>query len=117
MTPSTHLSVVQCPATLTLRELVLSVQTQLEEARSAEKAATELLGELCRRIEDNPDVVASGPLAPRLVDTDQAAALLGVSRSLMKQLLASGEIPSRKIGALRRIAVADIDAYVARGAR
>jgi excisionase family DNA binding protein len=82
MTPSTHLSVVQRPATLTLRELD-----------------------------------SSGPLAPQLVDTDRAAALLGVSRSLMKQLLASGEISSRKVGALRRIAVADIDAYVTRGAR
>lgn len=116
MTTSAHLAIVPPPTGLTLQQLIASVQAQLDEARSAEKAARELLRELCPRIEDEPGVVTEGPLAPRLVDTDQAAALLGVSRSLMKQLLASGEMPSQKIGSLRRIAVSDIDAFVARRA-
>ena len=43
MTTSAHLTVVRPATSLTLQQLAASVQAQLEEARAAEKAATELL--------------------------------------------------------------------------
>ena len=56
-----------------------------------------------------PERIASGqrapvPLADRLaLSVDEAAALLGISRDLMYELVASGEMPSVRLG--RRIVV------------
>jgi excisionase family DNA binding protein len=45
---------------------------------------------------------------------DEAADLLGIGRTFMFQLVASGEIASFKIGKRRKIAREEIDAYLDR---
>ncbi|TVS20978.1 MAG: DNA-binding protein [Planctomycetaceae bacterium] len=50
-----------------------------------------------------------------LVDTSQAAEMLGISRRKLAQLIATGVIPSRKIGRLRRFSVAELQAWVTDG--
>lgn len=51
-----------------------------------------------------------------LLDVLAAARLLSVGRTTMFALLKSGEIESVKIGALRRVPLAALDAYTARKA-
>jgi excisionase family DNA binding protein len=51
-------------------------------------------------------------LAPLLVTVEQAAELLNVGRTTMYGLVASGTIPSVRIGKCRRVAVDALDAYV-----
>jgi len=46
------------------------------------------------------------------VRPETAALMLEVGRDKVFQLMASGELPSFKIGGSRRIAVEDIEAYV-----
>lgn len=49
-----------------------------------------------------------------LLKPQEAADELGISRARLYQLLAAGEIGSVKIGASRRVPLADLDAYVQR---
>ncbi len=49
---------------------------------------------------------------PLLVDARTAAAMLGVSRTLIYELMASGELPSVLIRRCRRISVAELHVYV-----
>jgi excisionase family DNA binding protein len=48
-----------------------------------------------------------------LLKPEEAAHLIGVGRSKMYELMASGAVKSVKIGALRRVPVAALDEYVA----
>lgn len=48
----------------------------------------------------------------RLLTVVQAAALLGLGRSLVYELVLRGEIPSIKIGRARRIPVAALDRFI-----
>ena len=48
-----------------------------------------------------------------LLRPEEAAHLLGVGRSKMYELLASGAVKSVKIGVLRRVPVAALEDYVA----
>ena len=50
----------------------------------------------------------------RLVTIMTAADWLGLSRSKLYELLAAGELPTVRIGRSRRIAVADLEAFVDR---
>ena len=50
----------------------------------------------------------------RLVTIPAAATLLGVSRSKLYELLGEGELPTVRIGRSRRIAIADLEAFVGR---
>ena len=50
----------------------------------------------------------------RLYRPAEAAESLGISRARLYQLMGSGELPSVKLGASRRVLAADLDAYVAR---
>ena len=50
-----------------------------------------------------------------LVDVRQAAHLLQCSRSLLYELLRSGELPTVKVGRLTRIPVVALNAFVTRG--
>jgi excisionase family DNA binding protein len=58
--------------------------------------------------------VAAQPDRPLLVTIDGAADLLGVGRTIVYELLAEGEFVSVQIHRCRRIAVADLEAYIAR---
>lgn len=52
-------------------------------------------------------------MAPLLLRPGEAAAVLGMSRSTIYELMASGEIPSIKVaGRSRRIATKDLVDYV-----
>jgi len=52
--------------------------------------------------------------AVRLVTITTATDWLGVSRSKLYELLAAGELPTVRIGRSRRIAVADLEAFIER---
>lgn len=49
-----------------------------------------------------------------LVSPEEAAAMLAIGRSTVYELMASGQLPSVKLGAARRLRVADIEEYVDR---
>jgi excisionase family DNA binding protein len=50
-----------------------------------------------------------------LLTIDEAAALLAVSRSMVKRLIASGQIPAFKVGEVAvRVPTAGIEAYLSR---
>lgn len=51
-------------------------------------------------------------LAPRLLDIQQAADYLSISKRKMAQLLSSREVPSRKLGRHRRIDRKDLDKFI-----
>lgn len=50
---------------------------------------------------------------PLLVDLDTAAATLSISRRSVQDLMYTGALPSVKVGRSRRIAVLDLEAFVA----
>ena len=54
------------------------------------------------------------PLAPLLVDQREAARLLGISPRTVFTLATSGRLPFLRIGRLKKFAVADIEAFIAR---
>lgn len=56
----------------------------------------------------------TAPLPRLLVSPEEGAEVIGVSRSRMYGLLASGEIPSLKIGKNRRIPLAEIELWIER---
>lgn len=59
------------------------------------------------------DVLVETVAVPKLaVRVETAAGMLDVGRSKICELIASGELPSFKLGGSRRIAVEDIEAYV-----
>ena len=49
-----------------------------------------------------------------LVLPEEAAVMLAVSRSTVYVLMASGDLPSVKIGKSRRLRIEDVEAYVER---
>lgn len=49
-----------------------------------------------------------------LVSVDEAAALLSLGRTMVYTLMMCGDLPSIKIGRMRRIPVAALHAYVSR---
>lgn len=57
---------------------------------------------------------ASEPAAPVLCSVEEAAAILGIGRTFMFRLVATGAIDSVKIGKRRKIPRTAIDAYVQR---
>src|SRR5271166_5224624 len=50
--------------------------------------------------------------SPLLCSVDEAASLLGVKRTFVFGLLASKQLPSCRLGRLRKIARADVDNFV-----
>lgn len=54
----------------------------------------------------------AGAVTRRLLTPEQAAEALGIGRSLLYELLRSGQLQSVRIGACRRIPVAAIDEFV-----
>lgn len=57
---------------------------------------------------------AGSVLSPLLLTPEEAAELLRIGRATLYRLLAAGAIRSIKVGGLRRIAVADLEAYIER---
>lgn len=53
-------------------------------------------------------------MSPRLLDLATAGRYIGISRSRMYQLVRAGEIRSVHIGKLHKVAVAELDDYIAR---
>lgn len=53
-------------------------------------------------------------MPPFLIDKGAAAELLGISERYVERLVATGELASVRIGRLRRLRVADVQAYCAR---
>lgn len=53
-------------------------------------------------------------IAPLLLKPEEAAEALGIARTRVYQLLRAGELGSVKIGKVRRIPVAALQAYVER---
>jgi excisionase family DNA binding protein len=51
-------------------------------------------------------------MSPLLVTPEQAAEALGIGRTRLYALLASGDLPSVKVVGSRRIRVGDLAAYV-----
>lgn len=59
--------------------------------------------------------VALDPQRPRaMLTVEEAAAELGIGRTTAFALVKSGELPSVKVGRLRRIPLTEIHAYTAR---
>ena len=59
--------------------------------------------------------VALDPQRPRtMLTVEEAAAELGIGRTTAYALVKSGELPSVKVGRLRRIPLTEIHAYTAR---
>jgi excisionase family DNA binding protein len=60
-----------------------------------------------------PDEAAAGESVPRLLLTpEEAARALGVGRSTLFKLLASGELGSVRIGTARRVSLAQLERFV-----
>ena len=55
--------------------------------------------------------------APTLLSVEQAAESLGISRPLVARMIASGELPSLRIGRRRLLDAADLAAWVDRRKR
>lgn len=55
------------------------------------------------------------PVHPLLVSVRDAADLLNISRTAMYELLGRGDIPSVRIGASRRVSVADLRDFIESG--
>ncbi len=51
--------------------------------------------------------------AKLLLTVDEAAALLGIKRTLTYELIRTGALASVRVGRLRRIRYSDLDAYAA----
>jgi excisionase family DNA binding protein len=60
-----------------------------------------------------PGEECTDPDAPRLVTVAEAARLLGVGRTTLYHLMAVGDIRSVRIGRSHRIAVAELERYIA----
>ena len=60
-------------------------------------------------ISDAPET----PLVPLLFTPEQAAHLLGIGRTRLYQLLATGQLPSVKLGSSRRVTREALERYVA----
>ncbi len=52
------------------------------------------------------------PIGRMLLTVEEAATVLGVGRSLMFELIASGQVDSVRVGRLRRLRPDDLRAYV-----
>jgi excisionase family DNA binding protein len=65
-------------------------------------------------IDSAPALSDAAPVAPRLLTIEQTAAVLAVSTSTVKRLIARGELPAVTVGVGNsRVRVSDIDRYVA----
>jgi excisionase family DNA binding protein len=53
------------------------------------------------------------PATKLLLTVAEAAARLGIGRTFMYELLRTGEVPSVRVGRLRRIRVVDLETYAA----
>lgn len=75
---------------------------------------TQDLASLKKALTERPIPPALAPVQPKLMLTvEEAGELIGVSRTVMYDLIGDGSIQSVKIGSLRRVPRTALDAYVA----
>ena len=75
---------------------------------------TQDLASLKKALTERPTPPALAPVQPKLMLTvEEAGELIGVSRTVMYDLIGDGSIQSVKIGSLRRVPRTALDAYVA----
>lgn len=100
-------------APYTGRELTVEITRRgRREAITLPASAVQLLVELLTQMAAGSAVTLL-PVQAQLT-TQQAADLLGVSRPFIVKQIKQGQLPSRKIGAHRRILLSDLLAYKAR---
>lgn len=76
---------------------------------------TQDLATLRQTLAERPTPTPEPPAPPKLMLTvEEAGHLIGVSRTVMYDLIGDGSIQSVKIGSLRRVPRAALDAYVAK---
>ena len=80
-------------------------------ARRLAEDADVLAAELAR-LADQPPPPSRLPVPPVLLTVEAAAEALGVGRSTVYRLLATGELASVQVGTSRRVPVVALDAYV-----
>lgn len=107
----------------TLTRIESGLLSPAERARVLEAAAgLDFLGPLPKPVVDNVRyllrLVAAGQDATVVssdahLTSNQAAALLGMSRPLLNKLLDEGRIPFHRNGRDRRIAMSDVTSYIA----
>jgi excisionase family DNA binding protein len=61
-----------------------------------------------------PPLMPETPIAQRLASVPAAAAALGVSTKTVWRILRAGKLPCVRIGGRTMVAVADLDAFIAR---
>lgn len=64
-------------------------------------------------LEDRLDRQSAGDVPRLLLRVDEAATATGISRAKLFELIASGEVPSIKVGRSRRIPVDALRAWIA----
>ncbi len=74
------------------------------------------IAELAAAIAEDVSARNAPPAPDRLLDADEAGAVLGVSRTTVYQEMAAGRLQSIKVGRLRRIPSSAIARYIADGA-
>jgi excisionase family DNA binding protein len=82
-------------------------------ALAIEQACGALADEIARLIGSITEVVERPPIVPLSVSVDDAALLLGLSRSNLFKLLESGEIRSVKVGSRRLVPRKALDEFLA----
>lgn len=72
------------------------------------------LAELAAAIRDEVAAAAAAPPAPeRLLDVDEAAAMLGIGRTTVYAELDAGRLASLKVGRRRLISASSVASYIA----
>lgn len=66
-------------------------------------------------LDPNRPILTSAPSLPTLLSVDATAVQLSVSTKTVRRLIASGALPSCRVGRLVRIQAVDLETFVASG--
>ena len=79
---------------------------------AAEGAAAELVVQVRRLVEEVTELAERPVILPKAVAVEEAARLLGLSRTSLYELLESGRIRSIKVGSRRLVPTAALDEFL-----